>query len=112
MPRVKSIASRKHRKIKKLTRGFKHSARKRVKTAKEAHLHAGQYAYIGRKLKKRDLRKLWIIRLNAAARENDITYNKLISGLKSKKIEIDRKVLSEIAVKDPKTFSKIISGIR
>ena len=111
MPRAKSIAARRHRKIKKQARGFKHAARKRVKVAKEALLHAGQYAYVGRKLRKRDLRRLWIMRLNAAAREHDLTYNKLVSGLKKANIELDRKILSDIAVKDPKTFKKIVSEV-
>ena len=109
MPRVKSIASRRHRKVRKAAKGFKHSASRRVRTAKEALLHAGQYAYVGRKLKKRDLRSLWIIRINAAARVNGTTYAKLMSGLKVAKIDLDRKMLAEIAVKDPKTFTKIVS---
>lgn len=109
MPRSKSISAIRHRKVKKATRGYKHSARKRVKTAKEALLHAGQYAYIGRKLRKRDLRKLWIIRLNAAARKEGLSYSKLIQGLKKENIVLDRKILSDIAVKDPNTFAKIAS---
>lgn len=112
MPRTKSIAARRHRKIKKAAKGFKHARRKRVKTAKEALLHAGQYAYIGRKLRKRDLRRLWIVRLNAAAREHGLTYHKLISGLKSANIELDRKILADIAVKDPDTFKEIVSAIK
>ncbi|MCH7641188.1 50S ribosomal protein L20 [Patescibacteria group bacterium] len=112
MPRSKSIAARRHRKIKKAVRGYKHSARKRIKVAKEALLHAGQYAYIGRKLRKRDLRKLWIIRLNAAAREHGTTYSKLIQGLKKANIEIDRKILADIAVNDPDTFKEIVSAIK
>lgn len=112
MARTKSIAAKRHRKIKKQARGFKHARRKRVKVAKEALLHAGQYAYIGRKLRKRDLRKLWIVRLNAAAREHGLTYNKLISNLKKEKIELDRKILSDIAIQDPKTFENIISEIK
>ena len=112
MPRSKSIAARRHRKIKKAARGYKHSARKRIKVAKEALLHAGQYAYIGRKLRKRDLRKLWIIRLNAAAREHGTTYSKLIQGLKKANIEIDRKILADIAVNDPDTFKEIVSAIK
>ena len=112
MPRTKSIASRRHRKIKKEARGFKHAARKRVRVAKEALLHAGQYAYIGRKLRKRDLRRLWIVRLNAAARAHGLTYNQLINGLKKKNIELDRKILADIAVKDPETFEKIVSEVK
>lgn len=110
--RVKSIASRKHRKIRKLTRGFRQARRRRVKAGKEAILHAGQYAYHGRKLRKRDLRSLWIMRLNAAARENGISYNKLIAGLKKEKIEIDRKILADLAVTDPNTFKEIVTAVK
>lgn len=112
MARVKSIAQRRHRKIRKSARGFQAARRKRVKSAKEALLHAGQYAYHGRKLKKRDIRKLWITRLGIAARENGLSYSKLMSGLKKTKIELDRKILSEIVVSDPATFKKIVSNIK
>ncbi len=112
MPRTKSIAAKRHRKIKKAAKGFKQARRKRIKTAKEALLHAGQYAYIGRRLRKRDLRRLWIIRLNAAARKYELTYSQLISGLKKAKIEIDRKILSDIAITDPDTFEKIVDSIK
>ncbi len=112
MPRSKSPSAKRHRKIRKQAKGFKHSARKRVRTAKEALLHSGQYAYIGRKLRKRDMRKLWIIRLNAAAREHGLTYSKLIALLNKNKIEIDRKMLADIAVNDPKTFEKIVSELK
>lgn len=112
MPRVKSITRKRHKKIKKAAKGFKHARRKRIKTAKEALLHAGQYAYIGRKLKKRDLRRLWITRLNAAAREHGLSYSNLISALKKKEVIIDRKILSEIAVSDPATFKEIVSFLK
>ena len=112
MARSKSVASRKHRKIKKQAKGYKHSARKRVKTAKEAVLHAGQYAYIGRKLRRRDLRRLWITRLNAASRENNLSYSKFISKLKSNNVELDRKILADIAVNDPDTFKKIVDSLK
>ena len=112
MSRVKSPAQRNHRKTLKKAKGFKQARSARVKSAKEAVLHAGQYAYVGRKNRKRDLRKLWITRLNAAAREHGISYSKFIKGLKDKKIELDRKILSDIAIKDPDTFSKIVSSIK
>ena len=112
MPRTKSLSAKRHRKVKKAARGYKHAARRRVKVAKEALLHAGQYAYIGRKLRKRDLRRLWIVRLNAAAREHGLSYSKFIAGLKKENIEIDRKILSDIAVNDPETFNKIISEVK
>jgi len=112
MPRTKSLAARRHRKIKKQTRGFKQARRSRIKAGKEALLHAGQYAYVGRKRRKRDLRKLWIQRLNAAARLHGLTYSKLIKRLYDANIIIDRKILSDIAVNDPATFEKIISEVK
>lgn len=112
MPRVKSKAQVRHRKIKQLTKGFKQSRRTRIKAGKEAALHAGRYAYVGRKLLKRDMRALWIVRISAAAKENGISYSKLMKGLKDKKIEIDRKMLSNLAVNDPKAFQKIVSEIK
>jgi len=108
MARAKSTASRNHRKTLKQAKGFREARRKRIKTAKEAVLHAGQYAYHGRKLRKRDVRALWIMRLNAAARENGTKYSALMAGLKQAKIEIDRKILAEIAVKNPEVFRKIV----
>ena len=107
--RVKSISARRHRKILKAARGFKQARRKRIQTAKEAVVHAGAYAYHGRKLRKRDLRSLWITRVNAAVREEGLSYSKFIAGLKKSKIEIDRKILSDIAVSDPETFKKIVA---
>ena len=112
MARVKSTASRKHRDYLKRARGFGQSRRVRIQAAKEALLHAGQYAYAGRRLRKRDFRSLCITRLGAASRQNGISYNQLISGLKKHKIEINRKILSDIAATDPETFSKIISELK
>jgi large subunit ribosomal protein L20 len=112
MARTKSIASRKHREALKKARGFGQARRIRIQAAKEALLHAGQYAYEGRRLRKRDFRRLWITRLGAAARQNGISYNQLISGLKKAKIQLNRKILSDIAATDPATFSKIVSEIK
>ena len=109
MARIKSIAQIRHRKIKAATKGFKQARRTRIKAGKEALLHAGQYAYIGRRLRKRDLRAIWITRLSAAAKERGLSYSKLMARLKKAKIEIDRKILSDVAVKDSKTFDKIVS---
>jgi large subunit ribosomal protein L20 len=111
MARVKSPAARKHRELLSRARGFKQARRRRIKSAKDALLHAGQHAYIGRKLRKRDIRALWIIRLNAAVREHGFSYSKFIAALKSSKVEIDRKMLSDIAISDPQTFKKIVSHI-
>lgn len=112
MARVKSPAQRRHRKLRAETKGMKQARRRRVKAGKEALIHAGQYAYHGRKLRKRDIRALWIVRLNAASRENGMSYNKLVSGLKKAKIELDRKILAEIAATDPATFKEIVSNIK
>lgn len=110
--RVKSIAARKHRKVKKLAKGFKQARRRRVKAAKEALAHAGAYAYHGRKLRKRDMRGLWITRINAALRAEGTTYSKFMAGLKKAKIELDRKILADIAVNDPATFKAILSQVK
>lgn len=107
MARVKSLASKKHRKVLKLAKGFRNARSRRFKVANEAVMHAGQYAYTGRKLKKRDLRSLWIVRLSAAAKENGSSYSKFIKALKDSKIELDRKILSHIAATDKEVFKKI-----
>lgn len=110
--RVKSIASRKNRKVKKLAKGFRQARRQRVKAAKEALVHAGAYAYHGRKLKKRDLRGLWIIRINAALRAEGLSYSKFMASLKKANIQMDRKMLADIAVNDPNTFKQIVEKAR
>lgn len=112
MARVKSPSQVKHRKVQKATKGFTQSRRTRVTAGMDALLHQGQYQYVGRKLRKRDLRALWIIRLNAAVREEGLSYSKFISALKKKNIEIDRKILAEIAVKDVEGFKKIVSAVK
>ena len=112
MARAKSTSSRKHRKILKKAKGFKQARSQRLKVAKEAVLHAGQYAYIGRKNKKRDLRRLWITRLNIAVRKENLSYSRFIKLLKDNKIEIDRKILSNIAVKSPEVFKKIVVSLK
>ena len=89
-------------------KGFKQARHIRIQVAKEALVHAGAYAYHGRKLKKRDLRTLWISRINASVKAGGISYSRFIAGLKKEKIEIDRKILSDIAVTDPETFKKIV----
>lgn len=112
MTRVKSTSSRKHRKVLKLARGYKNASRKRYRAAQEAVLHAGQYAYEGRKKKKRDLRSLWIMRINSAVKDYGLTYSKFMSKLKKAKIELDRKILSDIAITDPESFRKIVEKVK
>lgn len=114
MPRSKTGPTRstKHRKIKAAAKGFSHARRKRVKVAKEALLHAGQYAYHGRKLRKRDMRKLWIMRINAAVREHGIGYSQFVKKLTDSKIELDRKILADIAATDSEAFGKIVDEVK
>jgi large subunit ribosomal protein L20 len=109
MPRVKSNVVRLKRKkqIMKAARGAFGGRSKLWGPAKETVERGWVYAYRDRKNKKREFRKLWIIRLNAAARLHDLTYNKLISGLSKAGIEVDRKILSDIAIKDPAAFGEI-----
>jgi len=101
-------ASAKHKKIIKLAKGMQHDRTRSYRLAKQAVIKALSYAYRDRRNKKRDLRGLWITRINAAARENGTTYGKLITGLKSADIQIDRKILSELAVSEPKSFTAIV----
>lgn len=112
MTRVKSKAIIKHRKIKKLAKGYHAARSRRFKQANEAVMHAGAYAFHGRKLKKRDLRSLWIVRLSAAAKLLGTSYSRLISNLKKENIELDRKVLSDIAAKNPNVFEKIVASFK
>lgn len=106
--RVKSISARRHRKMLARAKGYRQARSRRIQVAKEALVHAGAYAYHGRKLKKRDLRSLWIARINAGVRDEGVSYSKFIAGLKKEKIDIDRKILAEIAVSDPEAFKKVV----
>lgn len=101
-------ARAKHKKILKAAKGMQHDRTRSYKLAKQAVIKALSYAYRDRRNKKRDLRSLWITRINAAARELDTTYGKLISGLKKANIELDRKTLADLAVSEPKAFAAIV----
>jgi len=101
-------ASAKHKKMLKLVKGMQHDRTRSFRLAKQAVIKALTYAYRDRRNKKRDLRGLWITRINAAARELGLTYGKLISGMKKADIQIDRKILSELAVNEPKAFAEIV----
>jgi large subunit ribosomal protein L20 len=109
MPRVKRgvTAHAKHKKILDQAKGYYGARRKVFRVAKQAVTKAGQYAYRDRRQKKRDFRSLWIVRINAAARECGLTYSRLICGLRLATIEIDRKVLADIAVFDKPAFAAI-----
>lgn len=109
MARVKTaiITRKKHKKILKRAKGYYGAKHYRFRIAKQAVMKSGMYAYVGRKDRKSNFRKLWISRINAAARMNGITYNNLINGLKKANVVINRKMLAEIAVSDPKAFTEI-----
>ncbi|KKP52414.1 MAG: 50S ribosomal protein L20 [Candidatus Roizmanbacteria bacterium GW2011_GWA2_33_33] len=97
-----------HKKVLKMAKGFWMTRHKQFKKAKEAVLHAGEYAFAGRKHRKRDFRQLWIMRMNAALRELGMKYSIFINKLKVNKIELDRKILSQLAVEHPEVFKKIV----
>ena len=105
-------ARAKHKKILKAAKGMQHARTRSYRLAKQGVIRALQYAYRDRRNRKRDLRGLWITRINIAARNNGTTYGQLIAGLKSKGIELDRKVLAELAVSEPKAFTKIVESIK
>ena len=109
MARVKSaiITRKKHKKILKQAKGYYGAKHYRFRMAKQAVMKSGMYAYVGRKDKKSDFRKLWIARINAAARMNGLTYSRMIAGLKKANVTINRKMLAEIAVSDSKAFAEL-----
>ena len=99
----------KHKKLFAANKGYRMTKSRLIKVAKEAALHAGSYAYNGRKEKKQQTRRLWITRINGALAETGINYSRFIKALKDKKIDLDRKVLAEIIQDDPQTFQKIVA---
>ena len=114
MARVKNgaVTKARHKKVLKQAKGYFGSKHRLYKTAKEQLMHSGQYAYRDRKQKKREFRKLWITRINAACRQNDISYSRFIEGLTKAGVEVNRKMLSEIAINDPKTFTELVKVAR
>ncbi len=108
--RVKTgtIRRKRHKKIIKLAKGYRMTRSRLFRVAHEAVLHAGEYAYAGRKKRKRDLKRLWIVRINAAARKHGLSYSKFMAGLKSAKIRINHKILAHLAVSEPKIFETIV----
>lgn len=114
MARIKgAVATRKRRKkVLKLAKGYFGAKSKHFKMAKQAVMKSGNYAYIGRRQKKRDFRKLWITRISAACKMNGINYSSFINGLKKAGIALNRKMLSEIAVSDPKSFERLVQKIK
>ncbi len=114
MARIKAAvnAHKKRRKIMKLAKGYFGSKSKQYRAAKEQVMRSLRYAYIGRKLRKRDFRRLWIARINAAARMNGMSYSTFICGLKKAGIDLNRKVLADIAVNDPAAFAKLVEAAK
>ena len=110
MARVKRAvnARKNHKKVLKLAKGYYGGKSKLFKTANESVIRALRNAYIGRKLKKRDFRTLWIARINAASRLSDLSYSRFMNGMKLAGIDINRKMLSEIAINDPKAFAELV----
>lgn len=114
MARVKRgvTSHRRHKKLHKLTKGYRGGRGKLVREAKSALLHAGEYAFAGRKLRKRDMRRLWIIQLGAAVKAEGLSYSKFISQLRTKNIKLDRKVLANLAVHHPEDFKQVVEQAR
>jgi large subunit ribosomal protein L20 len=114
MARVKRgvVAGRRHKKVLAKAKGYYNARRKVYRTAKQAVIKAGQYAYRDRKAKKRDFRALWITRINAGARTFEMSYSRLMAGIKAAGLEIDRKLLADLAVHDIEAFGKIVEQAR
>ena len=114
MARVKNgaVTKARHKKVLKEAKGYFGSKHRLYKSAKEQLMHSGQYAFRDRKQKKRDFRKLWITRINAACRQNDISYSRFIEGLTKAGIEVNRKMLSEVAINDPKAFTELVKAAK
>ncbi len=114
MARVKRSvnAKKKRRSVLEASQGYRGQRSRLYRKAKEQQLHSLGYAYRDRRARKGDFRKLWIARINAAARANDITYNRFIQGLKAAGVEVDRKILAELAVSDPQAFAALVDVAR
>jgi large subunit ribosomal protein L20 len=107
-----TVSRRKHNKLLGLNKGYRGTKSKLIKVAHEAALHAGAYAYHGRKLRTRDFRTLWITRIGEAVKQQDMSYSVFINKLLKANIEIDRKILSDLIVNDPETFKHIVEHVR
>lgn len=105
-------AVKKRRSILKSAKGYRGAKSKLYRTAREQVMKSGQYAYVGRKMKKRNFRALWITRINAGCRQNGISYSKFIAGLKVKGIDLNRKVLADMAVREPEAFASLVGQVK
>lgn len=114
MSRIKRgvVSRRKHNKLLSLTKGYRGTKSKLVKVAKEASLHAGSYAFQGRKVRKQDFRSLWIVRISEAVKKENISYSVFINKLQKANIALDRKMLSKMIVEDPSAFKKVVDAVR
>ena len=114
MTRVSAGTTRRarHQKVRSATKGYRGTRRNRFKSAKEAMIHARAYAFRDRRNRKRDFRQLWIVRMNAACRESGLTYSQFINVMKQKNVQLNRKMLSEIAVRHPQAFKNIVTSLR
>lgn len=114
MARVKRgvVSRRKHNKLLGMTKGYRGTRNRLVRVAREAALHAGAYAFHGRKLRKRDFRTLWITRISEAVKAEDISYSVFMNKLKKANIQIDRKILADLVLNDPDTFKHIVSSVK
>lgn len=114
MPRVKRGKThvKKRKKILKAAKGYKWGRKKKIKLAKVAVTKAGAYAHRDRRNKKRDIRRLWQVKINAGVRANGMTYSKFMDAMKKKKVELDRKVLADLAENNPKLFTKLVESVK
>ncbi|MBT6401339.1 50S ribosomal protein L20 [candidate division WWE3 bacterium] len=114
MARVKGgpRAHKRHKKVLKLAKGYSESRSKLYKRANEAVLRAGEHAFSGRKERKRQMRRTWITRINGALTAHDVKYSRFIKGLKDAKIDLNRKMLSDLAIQDPNTFEKVVAKVK
>ncbi len=106
--RVKNNRLARHKKVLALAKGYRMTKNRLYKVASEAVLHAGQYAFNGRRLRRRDLRSIWIVRINATLHNMGLSYSKFVGGLKKEKIEVDRKIMADLVVKQPSVFAAIV----
>jgi large subunit ribosomal protein L20 len=107
-----TVSRRKHNKLLSQTKGYRGTKSRLIKVAKEAALHAGQYAYNGRKTRKGDFRSLWITRIGEAVKKENLSYSVFIDKLKKSQIGLDRKILSQLLVSDPDTFKQIVDSVK
>jgi large subunit ribosomal protein L20 len=114
MARVKRglVSKRKHNKLLGLTKGYRGTKSRTIRQSHEAALHAGSYAFHGRKLRKRDFRTLWITRISEAVKKEDLSYSAFIDKMKKANIELDRKILCDLVLNDPKVFKQIVNNVK